>query len=303
MFRPEVVGVIGGALAFRVLRGGFAARSGSHAVTRFTLGVLMAFAALVFLGCPFRLLQRVGGGDLNAVLGLVGLVAGVRMGMVFEHRGYSVGKTQVTAPAVGLLGPLLAAGVLVLFLIGGKLQGPGPGALDGPAHAPWFVALAIALGAGAALSATGFCAVLAARQVFRSQRRMLAGAALLIAAYAVTLLLAGKLHVGFADQPIAHGEWLWNVLAPALLGLTGVLAGGCPVRQLVMAGEGNGDAFVTVAGLLVGGALAHNLGVVSSTNGTTPAGQLAVVAGFVFAVAYAASIVRASPHTTPGPST
>jgi len=50
----------------------------------------------------------------------------------------------------------------------------------------------------------------------------------------------------------------------ALVGLAGALAGGCPVRQIVMTGEGNGDAFVAVLGITVGGALAHNLGLVSA---------------------------------------
>src|SRR5690606_24283809 len=293
VFRPEVVGVLGGALAYRALRRQFAARSGSHAVTRFACGVVMAFAALVFLGCPFRMLQRVGGGDLNALVGLVGFLGGVRVGMAFEHRGYSVGKTQVVAPAVGLLGPLFAVLVFVLFLLGGHLRGPGPGDPGGPPHAPWLVARALALGAGAALSATGFCAVLAARQVFRQDRRMLAGAGLLVLGYAAVFASAGRLQVSFAGQPAAHQDLVWNVLAPALLGLTGVLAGGCPVRQIVMAGQGNGDAFLTVVGLLVGGALAHNLGLVSSAAGTTPAGRIAVVVGLLGALAYAASIVRA----------
>ncbi|NOT30283.1 MAG: hypothetical protein HOP15_07535 [Planctomycetes bacterium] len=78
-----------------------------------------------------------------------------------------------------------------------------------------------------------------------------------------------------------------------LVGLTGCLAGGCPVRQVVMAGEGNGDAFVTCMGLVVGGALAHNLALVSSAEGSTPGGRIAVLVGLAFAIVYGlASVAR-----------
>src|SRR5204863_1518918 len=86
--------------------------------------------------------------------------------------------------------------------------------------------------------------------------------------------------------PIAHDDALWSVLSMALVGLCGVLAGGCPVRQVVMAGEGHGDAFVTVLGILAGGAVAHGMGVVSSPAGTTAMGREAVAAGLAFALGY-----------------
>jgi YedE family putative selenium metabolism protein len=43
-----------------------------------------------------------------------------------------------------------------------------------------------------------------------------------------------------------------------LVGWGSVLLGGCPLRQLILAGEGNGDSAVTVLGMLVGAAFAHN---------------------------------------------
>jgi YedE family putative selenium metabolism protein len=290
IFRPEVAGVVLGALAWVLALRKYAARSGSFAVTRLFFGVWMAFGALVFLGCPFRMLQRLGGGDLNAAVGAAGFVAGVGAGAFFERRGLSVGRTAVVAPAVGILGPVAILMVLVLFLAGGLLLGPGPGEEAGPPHAPWLVSMAVALLAGAAMSGTGFCAVSAARQVFLRPKRMLAAAGLLVAAYALVSLATGRFKLGFDGQPVAHTEGLWNALAMGLVGLTGVLAGGCPVRQMVMAGEGNGDAFLTVVGLVLGGGLAHNLGLASSGAGTTPAGRWAVIAGLVVSLLYAAAM-------------
>ena len=57
----------------------------------------MGVGTMVFLGCPFRMLQRIGGGDLNAVVGLGGFLAGVGAGRWCESRGYSAGKTAVDA--------------------------------------------------------------------------------------------------------------------------------------------------------------------------------------------------------------
>jgi YedE family putative selenium metabolism protein len=288
VFRPEVAGVDLGALAFVVLaRRGFS-RSGGFAGMRFVLAAWMAIGAMVFLGCPFRMLQRLGGGDLSAWAALPGFVAGVGIGLFLERRGWSIGKTSPAPPAVGLVGPLMIAGLLAAFLAGGVLAGPGPGDSGKPPHAPWAAALGIALVCGAALSATGFCAVSAARQVFSGPRWMLAGAGALVLGYAATSLATGGFKASFEGQPAAHGDWLWNAAAMVLVGLTGALAGGCPVRQIVMTGEGNADAFVAVAGMGAGAALSHALGLASAPasdqgpGGPTDAGRIAVVVGLVF---------------------
>lgn len=295
IFRPELLGVILGALVLTAARGKWTARSGSHAVTRLFFGAWMGIGSLVFLGCPFRSLQRLGGGDLNAAVALIGFVAGVGVGLFFEKRGYAVGKTAPVPAAVGLLGPLCFVGLLAVFLLAPQfLDGPGPGATHGPPHAFWLVALGLAVVGGALLAVTRYCAVSAARQVFGGDRRILVATGALVLAYGLTSLAAGNFNLGFDGQPAAHQDHLWSMLALGLVGLCGCLAGGCPVRQLVMTGEGNGDAFITVAGILAGGALAHNLGLAASGKGTTPAGQAAVAIGLVVAVLYAWSVTRAN---------
>ena len=66
-----------------------------------------------------------------------------------------------------------------------------------------------------------------------------------------------------------------------LAGFGCVLLGGCPLRQLVLAGEGSADSAVTVLGLMAGAACAHNFGLASSGEGPTAAGRVAVVIGLV----------------------
>ena len=64
------------------------------------------------------------------------------------------------------------------------------------------------------------------------------------------------------------------------VGFAAVLAGGCPLRQLVLAGQGSSDAGVTVIGMFAGGALAHNLGLAASGTALNPETK-EVVAGAV----------------------
>ena len=76
---------------------------------------------------------------------------------------------------------------------------------------------------------------------------------------------------------MAHTAQLWNVLGMVVVGFGSVLLGGCPLRQIIMAGEGNSDSAVTVLGLMVGGAMAHNFGLASSTSGPTAGGKVATI--------------------------
>ena len=63
------------------------------------------------------------------------------------------------------------------------------------------------------------------------------------------------------------------------------MLGGCPLRQLVLAGEGNTDSALTVVGLLLGAAFAHNFGLASSGAGPTDNGKIAVIIGIIVVTA------------------
>ena len=93
--------------------------------------------------------------------------------------------------------------------------------------------------------------------------------------------------LGFAEQPVAHTDGLWNFLGMLLVGFGCVLLGGCPLRQLVLAGEGSSDSAVTILGLLAGAAFCHNFGLASSGNGPTANGKIAVVIGIAVALVVA----------------
>ena len=91
---------------------------------------------------------------------------------------------------------------------------------------------------------------------------------------------------------MAHTDGLWNFLGMVLVGWGSVLLGGCPLRQLILAGEGNTDSAVTVMGSLVGAAIAHNFGLASSTAGATTNGKVAVLICLVLVVVISLQILR-----------
>ena len=108
--------------------------------------------------------------------------------------------------------------------------------------------------------------------------------AFFIGAFVINLIL-GTVDWGFVGQPVAHDNHLWNFLSMALVGLAATLLGGCPLRQLILSGEGDTDAGVTVLGLLVGAAFAHNFLTSASPSGIGDFSVIAVIMGLIFCLA------------------
>lgn len=286
--RPEIMGMVLGAFVMALGKKEYQARGGSAPFTRFILGMVVMIGALMFLGCPLRMVLRLAGGDLNAVFGLLGFAAGIVLGIQFLKNGFTLKRTYKLSSFEGYLFPAVNAGLLILLFT-------APGFIffstkaPGAAHAPAFLSLAAGLIVGAAAQRTRLCMVGGIRDVilFRDWY-LLSGFIAILATALVGNLLLGKFNPGFGTQPIAHTDGLWNFLGMALAGWGSVLLGGCPLRQLILAGEGNIDSVVTVLGMGTGAALAHNFGLASSGKGPTLNGQAAVVIGFmiVLAIAY-----------------
>ena len=120
------------------------------------------------------------------------------------------------------------------------------------------------------------------------------GAFLLAAAFVANLVL-GQFNPGFAKQPVSHTMGLWNFLGMTVAGLAFALAGGCPGRQLFMAGEGDGDAGIFVLGMIAGAAFAHNFGLAGAPDkvveglvqvgGPALNGRVAVMIGLAVCIA------------------
>jgi YedE family putative selenium metabolism protein len=127
-----------------------------------------------------------------------------------------------------------------------------------------------------------FCTMGAFRDlILFKQFHLVSGVIALVAAALITNLVVGQFNPGFAGQPVAHTLGLWNAGGMVLAGLSFALAGGCPGRQLFLAGEGDGDAAVFVFGMIVGAGFAHNFGLASSPQGLGPHSITALLVGLL----------------------
>lgn len=290
--RPEIIGFIVGSLGAALLFKEFRPRGGSAPLVRFVLGMLAVIGALVFLGCPWRALLRLAGGDGNAILGLAGLAVGIYIGTLFFKAGYSLGRATPSPAAVGWVLPVLMIGLLALLIL--FPQEPGQDktgvlfySLKGPGsqHAPLILSLGAGLLIGIVAQRSRFCTMGALRDLILFRQTHLFGGlvALVVVAFVANLAL-GQFKPGFSGQPIAHTQHLWNFAGMVLAGLAFALAGGCPGRQCFLAGEGDADAGVFVLGMLVGAALSHNFDLASSPAGIGAHGMAAVIIGLAVCV-------------------
>lgn len=291
--RPEIMGFILGAFVIAFIKGEFKPRGGSSPILRFFLGFFLIIGALVFLGCPLRMILRLSNGDLNAIVGLIGYIVGVMIGIQFLKRGFTLGRSTKQPRVSGYTMPAIAI-VLLIFLVMAPsfifFSQKGPGSLA----APISISLAAGLLIGGTLQRTRLCTAGGFRDAFLIKDFHFFWG--LIGIFAVSLLgnliiSPDSFKIGFVDQPIAHSEHIWNFLGMALAGLCAVLLGGCPLRQTILAGEGDTDAAVTILGFIVGAAFAHNFGLAASPKGVPQNGKIAVIIGFVVVLTIATGIV------------
>jgi len=293
--RPEIIGFVLGALIAALIFREFKPRTGSAPLVRFLLGMFATFGALVFLGCPWRAYLRLAGGDWNAIFGILGLIAGIGLGIAFLRSGYSLGRSRPAPKAVGWVMPFIMLTLFALLIAapqfgrdaGGNPIGPIFFSTTGPGsqHAPLLIALFVGVFIGFLAQRSRFCTVGAVRDaiLLRDSRLLYGVLALLVAAF-VTNLILGQFNPGFEKQPVAHVNGWWNFGGMALAGLAFTLAGGCPGRQLFLAGEGDADSGLFVIGMIVGAGFAHNYSMASSPAGPGAFGPSAVIAGMIVCV-------------------
>lgn len=295
--RPEIIGFILGAAVAALLFKEFKPRGGSSPLIRFFLGAFAMIGSLIFLGCPWRAVLRLAGGDWNAVPAIIGLVFGVWIGTMFFRNGFTLGRSIKMNSFAGWILPITMVGFLILRIIYSPAIAPygfegkayesgvlwysfkGPGAM----FAPLAIALAIGLLVGFLAQRSRFCTMGAWRDVILfGQTHLLGGFIALLVVATIANLILGQFNPGFAGQPVAHTLHFWNFAGMVLAGLAFALAGGCPGRQCFMSGEGDTDAGIFVIGMIVGAAFAHNFALASSPNGLGEHGVTAWIIGIIF---------------------
>lgn len=277
--RPEVLGWVLGAFGMSRLNGEFRPRGGGNAIVRFLLGAAMMVGALVFLGCPLRAILRLSAGDLNGITGLLGFTAGIGVGICFLKAGFRLDRSLVKQGPAAMSGYLIPGAALVLavaVLVGAPFlnySAKGPGAL----HAPVLLSLGLGVGAGLLAQKTRMCLSGGIRDylLVRDTYLIKIYVVLFASALAANLFL-GSFTLGFVGQPLAHTQHVWNFFGLFVAGLAATLAGGCPLRQLVLGGQGNLDALWTIFGMLAGAGIAHRLNAAASPAGVAMNGQLAL---------------------------
>jgi YedE family putative selenium metabolism protein len=294
--RPEIIGLVLGALIAALASREFKPRTGSSPLVRFLLGMFAVIGALVFLGCPWRAYLRLAGGDWNAIAGIVGLIAGIALGVVFLRMGFSLGRNRAAPAALGWVMPILMIALLALVWLApqfgrdanGNPTGPIFFSTTGPGsqRAPILISLGVGLLIGLLAQRSRFCTVGGIRDVIlmRDPHLINGAIALIITAFIVNFAL-GQFNPGFEKQPVAHTDAIWNFGGMALAGLAFTLAGGCPGRQFILSGEGDADAALFGLGMIVGAGLAHNFNLASSATGPSPFGPAAVIVSLIVCVA------------------
>lgn len=268
--RPEVIGLVLGAFIISVATKEYKSMAGSSPMIRFILGIVIMIGSLVFLGCPLRMIIRMSAGDLNAWVALIGFILGVGTGVIALKKGFSLGRAHETSKSSGAVLPVLMVGVLILLTCTSllKFSEAGPGSM----HAPIIMSLVGGLIFGAFAQKSRMCFAGSVRDVILMKNfDLLSVIGGLFVVMLIFNIATGRFVLGF-DTPgiIAHSDHLWNILGMYAVGFAAVLAGGCPLRQLILAGQGSSDAAVTVLGLFVGAALCHNLGLASSGTALNP---------------------------------
>ena len=177
----------------------------------------------------------------------------------------------------GIVYPVVNIGFLILLCAAPAFiffSSEGPGAM----HAPMIISIAAGLIVGALAQKSRFCTVSGIRDtVLFKDTSMLLGFVLVIVVAVIGNMIMGTFNLGFEAQPVAHSDGLWNFLGMILVGFGSVLLGGCPLRQVILAGEGNTDSVVVILGFIVGAAVCHNFGLASSVEGPSEYGPAAVI--------------------------
>lgn len=260
--RPEIIGIVIGAFGISVATKEYRSTAGSSPMVRFVLGIATGIAAL--------------------------------------KKGFSLGRAYETNKMSGAVLLILMAGIFVLAvgtsLLVTSTEGPGS------KHAPIAIALIGGLLFGAFAQKSRMCFAGSIRDIILMKNfdlfSVIGGLFVVMLVYNIA---TGNFIPSFTTPGIiAHADHVWNILGMYAVGFAATLAGGCPLRQLVLAGQGSSDAAVTVIGMFVGAALCHNLGLASSgtalnaegalvAGAATPAGKIACIICIVvqFVIAFA----------------
>ena len=282
--RPEIIGIILGSFAVSFfIREKFSVHL--YPVIYFFGGVFTMIGVLIFLGCTVRVFVRLGGGDLNAVFGLLGMIAGIGTGTFFIKKGFSLPEKEKTFDSKKYTYIIPAVSVVLFLLLVLKpdfisFSGKGIGAQ----HAPIILALTGGLIIGVLTNYfdlgfnSGFRNLLSGK----TENPQILFPVSIVIFLIILNFLSKNFNLGFADQPAAHSFQLWNFLGLFVVGWIGSLLQGCPLQQLVKSAKGNLNSVFFVAGMFLGAGFLHRIDGVSTPKAVPFNGKMSLIAGLIF---------------------
>ncbi len=283
--RPELIGFVLGGMAAALIAKEFKAEGGSSPMLRFFAGILLIVGCSIFLGCPIRMILRLANGDFTAISAVIGLVVGVWIGFQFLKRGFYLGDISSMPFLNGLAIPAIFAALLLGlafrpdFLHFSKV---GPGAQE--AHIKFSLGSGLIIGFLAQRSRFCITGSIGNFLASRDKKVIISLVAFALTALAVNLY-KGFFTPGFEGQPGSHLAYGWSFMGMMLVGIVSAMIGGCPFRQLIMAGQGSMDAGAAVLGMIAGGAVVQAWDITSTNMGPTVYGEVATLAGLSLVLA------------------
>ncbi len=273
--RPEIIAIVFGSTIIVMLKKGFQPTASSYALMYLVIGMVMAFSIFVFVGCPMRLVLRLAGGDPSALFALPGFIFGIWIAThVLEFNFTPAPKQKISPIPAGLFhcGILLLAILLILKPLGITLTHSR--------HAPLLASLVFGSIFGIAAQQGKLCFVSGFRNVFLIRDfTWLVGTLIFIITALVINAVLGQLHIG--KQVIGSDDLLWNFLSMVQIGMASTFIGGCPLRQLICASQGNTDSALCIIGITIGASLAYNLNIAFSGGSLELIGKIAVGGGII----------------------
>jgi YedE family putative selenium metabolism protein len=274
---PEIPGFIIGSFIAAYVFKEFKSRGGSSPLVRFFLAIFLMVGAQIYLGCPVRTTMRLAGGDLNGLVGIAGLASGAFVGVFFMRKGFTLSRPTQISQGAGWIMPAVMVGLLILLLIQPdfiSFSNKGFASV----HAAWPLALGGGLIIGFLMQRSRLCFAGAWRDLFLIKNTTLISGVIAAFLGALTLnIILGQFSLGFDNQPLSQTNHVWNFLATTLVGLAATLLTGCPLRQLILSGEGDTDAGVTVLGLFAGTAIMRNFNLSACTGKFPDLGPAAIL--------------------------
>jgi YedE family putative selenium metabolism protein len=286
--RPEIMGFVLGSFMLSLYRKEFVSTGGSSPLLRFFVGILLIIGCSIFIGCPVKMILRLAAGDIGAIVGFVGLTTGIYIGLEFVENGFRLGSSKQTPKANGFIVPGIMLFLLVLAFIKPTFIAQSTKGAAAQ-YAPLLLSLGVGLIIGAIAQRTQFCItggiarifLWGPREVMNCPRStgMLVSIVTFFSVALVASLLTGQFSFGLHGQPSSNESYGWAFLGMLMVGFGSVLIRGCPLRQLVAAGQGDNDAGAAVMGMLVGAAMVVNWDLGGTSAGTPPSAQIAVLVG------------------------